>query len=150
MKDSKRKSNDHPFSIGGRASKTATARQSLDLCLLPLSTNTGVIPAFRAPTTSSWYLLPTYHNSLFFNLIMFDPISKNLGSGLSYPMSSEVRTAEKYPAMRRVSRASLISLPVFLFSPCTPNFSPFLSKNLKVGLTSLLWPYLSAGATPLH
>src|SRR6266704_43232 len=89
MKDSKRKSNDHPFSIGGRASKPVTARQSLDLCLLPLSTNTGVIPAFRAPTTSSWYLLPTYNNSLFFNLIMFDPISKNLGSGLSYPISCD-------------------------------------------------------------
>src|SRR6266571_1848276 len=43
----------HSFNSDGRESKPVTARQSLVLCLRPLSTNTGVIPAFRAPTTSS-------------------------------------------------------------------------------------------------
>lgn len=44
---------DHAFNSGGRDSKLGTEIQSRDLCLGRLSTNTGVIPAFRAPTTSS-------------------------------------------------------------------------------------------------
>src|SRR5438270_3633813 len=98
---------DHPFNMGGRESKLVTEIQSRVLCLGRLSTNTGVIPAFRAPTTSSCYLFPTYNNSEFSNPIILDPMLKNLVSGLSHSMSSEVSTTVKYLEMARASRSSL-------------------------------------------